>query len=148
MTAVTTRPAPGPPRPYHFPSFTQARLANGAVLLVAPVHRLPVCSLAVVVDAGAELDPAGLEGCAVMTARAMEEGTLQYQGLEFTERLERIGAALSATADWDSASFSMAVMAENCRPRSSSSRASSGNLHFLRPNWRDCARSGCPRSHR
>jgi zinc protease len=112
MTAVTMRPAPGPPRPYHFPSFTHTRLANGAVLLVAPVRRLPVCSLAVVVDAGAELDPAGLEGCAVMTARAMEEGTLQYQGLEFTERLERIGAALTATADWDSASFSMAVMAE------------------------------------
>lgn len=112
MTAVTTRPAPGPPRPFHFPSFTRTRLANGAVLLVAPVRRLPVCALSVVVDAGAELDPPGLEGCAGLTARAMEEGTHQYQGLEFTERLERIGAALSATADWDSASFSMPVMAE------------------------------------
>jgi zinc protease len=47
-----------------------------------------------------------------MTARAMEEGTRLYQGLEFTERLERIGAELAATADWDSASFSMQVMAE------------------------------------
>lgn len=112
MTATATRPAPGPPRPYHFPGFTRTTLANGAILLVAPVHRLSLCALAVVVDAGAELDPAGLEGCAVMTARAMEEGTRQYQGLEFTERLERIGAALNATADWDSASFSMSVMAE------------------------------------
>ena len=81
-------------------------------LLVAPVRRLPVCTLSVVVDAGAELDPAGLEGCAVLTARAMEEGSREYQRLDFTDRLERIGAALSATADWDSASFSMQVMAE------------------------------------
>ncbi|HUF66178.1 MAG TPA: pitrilysin family protein [Gemmatimonadaceae bacterium] len=112
MTAAATRPAPGPPRPYNFPAFTRTRLANGAVLLVAPVRRLPLCALAVVVDAGAELDPAGLEGCAIMTARALEEGTRQHQGLEFTEQLERIGAALSATADWDSASFSLPVMAE------------------------------------
>lgn len=112
MTAVTVRPSPGPPRPYHFPVFTRTRLASGVVVLVAPVRRLPVCTLSVVVDAGAELDPPRLEGCAIMTARAMEEGTREYQGLEFTERLERIGAALSATADWDSASFSMSVMAE------------------------------------
>jgi len=112
MTAATVRPSPGPPRPYQFPAFTRKRLASGVVVLVAPVRRLPVCTLSVVVDAGAELDPPGLEGCAVLTARAMEEGTRQHQGLEFTERLERIGAALSATADWDSASFSMSVMAE------------------------------------
>lgn len=112
MTAAGVRPSPGPPRPYQFPAFSRARLASGVELLVAPVRRLPVCTLSVVVDAGAELDPPGLEGCAVLTARAMEEGTRKYQGLDFTERLERIGAALSATADWDSASFSMQVMAE------------------------------------
>lgn len=112
MTAAAVRPSPGPPRPYQFPAFTRNRLASGVELLVAPMRRLPVCTLSVVVDAGAELDQPGLEGCAVLTARAMEEGTRQYQGLDFTDRLERIGAALSATADWDSASFSMQVMAE------------------------------------
>lgn len=112
MTAAAVRPSPGPPRPYQFPAFARTRLASGVELLVAPVRRLPVCTLSVVVDAGAELDPLGLEGCAVLTARAMEEGSREYQGLDFTDRLERIGAALSATADWDSASFSMQVMAE------------------------------------
>ncbi|HEX6250298.1 MAG TPA: pitrilysin family protein [Gemmatimonadaceae bacterium] len=112
MTVAAVRPAPGPPRPYHFPAFTGTRLASGVQLLVAPVRRLPVCTLSVVIDAGAELDPQGLEGCALLTARAMEEGSRRYEGLDFTDRLERIGAALSATADWDSASFSMQVMAE------------------------------------
>jgi zinc protease len=81
-------------------------------LLVAPVRRLPLCALWIVVDAGAELDPAGFEGCALLTARAVAEGTADYPGIAFTERLERIGAALEAAADWDSAHLSSTMMAE------------------------------------
>ena len=47
------RPAPGAPRPYHFPAFERRALPNGLRLVVAPVRKLPVVSVAAVVDAGA-----------------------------------------------------------------------------------------------
>jgi zinc protease len=112
VSEPTARPAPAPPRPYHFPPFTRARLRNGLQLLVAPMRRLPICTLAVVVDAGAELDPQEREGLSQLTARAVAEGTAEYPGVEFTERLERIGASLAAAADWDSAMFTLSVIAD------------------------------------
>jgi zinc protease len=112
MSDTTVRPAAGPPRPYRFPDHEFTRLGNGMTVLVAPVRRLPICALVLVVDAGAELDDEGSEGCALLTARALAEGTRDYPGIAFTERLERIGASLEAAADWDSAHLSLSVMAE------------------------------------
>jgi zinc protease len=106
------RPTPWPPRPYRFPDYVRTRFDNGLTLLVAPVRRLPICAVSVVVDAGAELDPPGAEGCALLTARALAEGTRQAPGIVFTERLERIGASLEAAADWDGAHLSLAVMSQ------------------------------------
>jgi zinc protease len=112
MSDTTVRPAAGPPRPYRFPDHEATRLDNGLTVLLAPVRRLPICALSLVVDAGAELDDEGSEGCALLAARALAEGTRDYPGIAFTERLERIGASLEAAADWDSAYLSLSVMAE------------------------------------
>lgn len=112
MTEAVVRPAPGPPRPYSFPAFTRSELPSGLSLLVAPVRRLPICALSIVVDAGAELDPAGEEGRALLTARALAEGTAEFPGIAFTEKLEGIGAALEAGADWDGTHLSLSVLAE------------------------------------
>ncbi|MEX2325296.1 MAG: hypothetical protein WD553_00780, partial [Gemmatimonadaceae bacterium] len=71
---VATRPQPGPPRPYSFPRFERASLDNGAGLLVAEIAKLPVVTVTVVVNAGAETDPRGKEGLAQLTARCLVEG--------------------------------------------------------------------------
>ena len=104
------RPAPGAPRPYHFPSFERRALPNGLSLLVAPVHKLPVVTVVAVVDAGAVCDPAAKEGVAQLTARAMLEGAAGVGGAELVERFERLGTALDASADWDGAIFRLNVM--------------------------------------
>ena len=41
-TAHAPRPAPAPPRSYHFPRFERRTLANGLRLVVAPVTKLPL----------------------------------------------------------------------------------------------------------
>ena len=53
--AVTksARPRPGPPREYQFPRFFRRRLTNGVELVVAPVSKLPIATVVVLVDAGA-----------------------------------------------------------------------------------------------
>ena len=105
------RPAPGAPRPYRFPAFERRELPNGLRLVVAPVRKLPVVSVAAVVDAGAAADPAGREGLAVLTARALDEGTAEFDALALADRVERLGASLDAGADWDAAIVSLTTLA-------------------------------------
>ena len=81
------RPAPSAPRPYHFPAFTRRRLDNGLELVVAPVHKLPLVTVIVLVDAGAAVDPEGREGLAQLTAQALAEGTATMDGVALTDRV-------------------------------------------------------------
>lgn len=105
------RPPAGPPRPFHFPPFARRTLPNGLTLVVAPVRRLPVVSVVAVVEAGAAADPAGREGLAVLTARLLTEGTASMDGLALADRVERLGATLDASADWDAAIVSLTTLA-------------------------------------
>jgi len=108
--AGSSRPQPGPPREYRFPIFERVTLDNGLGLIVAPVHKLPIVSAAVVVDAGAAAEAAGTEGVAQITARILLEGTRKRNGDAVSEQFERWGAAVGASADWDAAMLSMTVL--------------------------------------
>jgi zinc protease len=91
-------------------------MPNGMGVVVAPVTKLPVVTVAVVIDAGAVCDPAGREGLAQLTARLLLEGTATSDGAELTERLESLGASAEANADWDSAVLTMTALADNLEP--------------------------------
>jgi zinc protease len=112
MTAPTmaTRPAPSAPRPYAFPAFERRTLPNGLRLVVAPVRKLPVVTVLAVVDAGAVCDPAGQDGLAQLTARALVEGTQSLDGAALAARVEGLGTGLDAGADWDAAMAQLTVL--------------------------------------
>ena len=78
------RPKPGPPRSYHFPRFERRRLENGLEIVVASVSKLPLATVAVLVDAGAVCDPQGREGTAQLVAKLLLEGTEKSDGAELT----------------------------------------------------------------
>ncbi len=108
---MAERPVAGPPRPYRFPSFERHTLDNGMQLIIAPVRQLPVVTVLAVVEAGASGDPAGKEGLAHLTAALLQEGTIVSDGGELTERVEQLGAALDAYADWDTALVKLTTLA-------------------------------------
>jgi len=114
MTAVAgpPRPIPGPTRDYRFPAFERLTLPNGLALVIAPVAKLPVVTVVALVDAGAAADPVGREGVAQLTARVLAEGTERSSGSELADRFERLGTALDATADWDSAMIRFTVTSD------------------------------------
>lgn len=113
-TAKAPRPIPGPPREYHFPRFERRRLDNGLEVVVAPVTKLPLTTVAVISDAGAVCDPPGREGTAQLVAKLMVEGgTERSDGAELTARFERLGASIDSHADWDAAVMTMTVLAEH-----------------------------------
>ena len=119
MTGTTTqrsgptpRPSPTEPRSYHFPEFERRVLPNGMRLVVAPVAKLPLVSIAAIVDAGASAEREGQDGVAALTAQLLLEGAAGLDGAALTERFERIGTSVDAHADWDAATVSSTVLAE------------------------------------
>lgn len=109
---VAERPAPGPPRAYRFPEFESHTLGNGLRVVVAPVRKLPVASARLVLDAGAMTEPAGAEGVALLTARALLEGTESRDAESLAIDLERLGSSVDVTATWDLAALSATVLAD------------------------------------
>ena len=106
------RPKPGPVRSYRFPQFTDEKLASGIRLVTAPVEKLPVVTVLVVVDAGSANDPPGKEGVAALTAATLLEGTSQLSGSELAETFERLGTSVDSGADWDSAFAKITMLSE------------------------------------
>lgn len=109
---VAERPAPGPARPYRFPSFERVTLANGLRLIIASAPKLPLVTLLAVVDGGAIADPSGREGLAQLTAQLLGEGTTRLDGIALADRFERLGTAFDASASWDAAMAGLTVVSE------------------------------------
>src|SRR3954466_10425108 len=103
------RPTAGPPLSYRFPTFTDEKLANGIRLITAPVEKLPLVTLLVLVDAGSTREARGKEGIAALTASGLLEGTAEYHGAELAQEFERLGTSLETRVDWDRRFFKSTV---------------------------------------
>ena len=115
MTAGTrvvgTRPAPGSPRPYAFPSVRRTRLENGLSVASIDMPGRPLLAASLLITTGAADEPADRAGATVLMARALTEGTRHRSAIEFVEASERLGASIHAEAGWDAMSVSVDVPA-------------------------------------
>ena len=108
--AMADRPPAGPPRAYRFPEFARHRLTNGVQLVVAPVRKLPVATVRLALDAGAMTEPRGAEGVALLTAKALLEGTASRDADALAIELERLGASVEIGVGWDLATLTATVV--------------------------------------
>jgi zinc protease len=100
VTLVATRPDPGIPRPYSFPSITRVT-AGGGLIVAAHLPGQILATASLLLDAGAERETAGREGTGTVLAKALEEGTASRDSAAFALALEGLGAELSTSVDWD-----------------------------------------------
>lgn len=98
LTLVTQQPALGTPTPYRLPPVEEFRLENGLRVVVVRQSSMPLVQGRLIVDAGAEHEPAAQNGLAVLTASLLPEGTAQMAGPELAERMERLGAQFQTGA--------------------------------------------------
>jgi zinc protease len=87
-------------------------LPGGIRLVTAPVAKLPVVTVLVIVDAGSAHDPSGKEGVAALTAGALLEGGEELDGAAIAERFEQLGTSVESGADWDSAFVKITALSE------------------------------------
>jgi len=111
MTVTAHRPGPGAARPYRFPRIVRRAVAGGEVVGAhLPGHRLAVAVL--LLDAGADREPAGREGLAGVLGKAIEEGTVARDSAGYALAIERLGTELFVSVDWDSFRVGVQVPAE------------------------------------
>ncbi len=113
---VATRPTPGTPRPYDFPTIGRTTLDNGLTVLIADLPGRPLVTASLVLPIGAADEPAAAGGSAVLAARALTEGTERYDAVALVEASERLGASLHAEAGWDATSIGVDVPASRLAP--------------------------------
>ncbi|HEX2209011.1 MAG TPA: pitrilysin family protein [Longimicrobium sp.] len=95
---VAQQPALGSVRPYTLPPVEYFQLDNGLRVVAVRQTTVPLVTARLIVDAGAEHEPAARNGLAVLTANLLPEGTARMSGPELAERMERLGAQFQTGA--------------------------------------------------
>jgi zinc protease len=102
-----TIPPPGPAPALHVPTWTKTALANGADLIISEKHDLPLVSFSITfLGGGDQLEPAGREGVASLTAALLSEGTKTRDGDTLSNALQLLGTTVTANVGGESGSIS------------------------------------------
>jgi zinc protease len=106
LPEVGAPPVPTVPRPERF------TLQNG--LRVLAVHRddLPQVAIRMVIPAGSVMDPADAPGVASLVGALLTEGTDDLSANVLNERIDMLGAALSARVGHDHAEVDLGLLSE------------------------------------
>ena len=81
------------------PEYERVELENGAVLLLAEKHDVPLVGMQAVVRGGSVADPADKAGLAELLATVMQKGAGDRNAAEFAEAAAGVGGNISAGAD-------------------------------------------------
>lgn len=108
----------GPPMPDEFPTidFPDAErmtLDNGMQVQLVRREAIPVVNMSLVFDAGYAADQSAVPGTASMVGAMLSEGTRRLNSLEISDRLQRLGASLSAGANVDMSYVGLSALREN-----------------------------------
>jgi predicted Zn-dependent peptidase len=103
-------PAPGPVRPFSFPPIRRAKLANGLQVIVAELHRFPVVSVDLVMNAGAVAEADDRSGVATLVTGLLESGTEDFTADQIAERTDDLGLSLETGTGWDTGQIGFSAL--------------------------------------
>lgn len=109
-------PAAGPEPTFHVPAFKRFKLKNGAEVILAEFHDLPLVEVHLVVKTGGGANPAGQAGLADLTSNMLDEGTSTRSALQIAEQVGALGAALSTASSWDGSSVTLSTITRTFEP--------------------------------
>jgi len=96
-----TAPAPLSPVAFNIPQAFQTTLKNGLKIVIFEDNRLPLVSFRLAFFSGDVNDPDDADGLTSAMAAMLTEGTRNYTSLALAEKIERLGANISASSSDD-----------------------------------------------
>ncbi len=110
-------PTPGPAPTLHVPEWTRTRLADGAELVVAPKHDLPLVSFSIDFVGGADnFEPAGKVGVASLTAQMLSEGTPTRSADALSDALQMLGTSVRARVSDEGGAVGFTALRDRFEP--------------------------------
>ena len=103
MTQAIRKTVPDPlaPLPFNIPQPYATALDNGLKIVIFEDQRLPLVSYRLAFLAGDASDPSDQFGLTSAMATMLTEGTANYSSRELAEKIERLGASISASSSED-----------------------------------------------
>jgi len=105
-------PEAGPPKAFHPPTPSVAKLPNGLSVVVVERPGLPLLTLHLVVKSGAESDPPQLPGTAQLTAEVLTQGTSRRSARDISDAVDGMAAQLSSSGSWDLSNVELTVLSD------------------------------------
>ena len=102
-------PALGAPPKLTLPAIQKRALANGLPVWIVESHEVPLVQVNLLIQAGANDDPAGKFGLASLTASMLDEGAGKRSALEIADAVDFLGADLSASGSFDASAVRLNV---------------------------------------
>ncbi len=110
-------PAAGKAPALSVPTWTRTKLANGAELVVAEKHDLPLVALSIsFVGGSTTFEPADKLGVAAITAQMLFEGTPTRTADELADAQQRLGASIVADVGLESGTIGFTSLKDRFEP--------------------------------
>ncbi len=100
-------------RPFCLPPIDRLQTKGRLPVFFAAGQKLPVVGIHLIHPTGAEADPPGKAGLADLAAEMLILGTKKESASQLAERVDRMGALLSAHAGWDYSSLHVVGLKED-----------------------------------
>ncbi|HEY2825386.1 MAG TPA: pitrilysin family protein [Gemmatimonadales bacterium] len=113
----TKAPTPGHAPTLTVPTWTKAKLANGADLIVTQKHDLPLVAFTISFVGGrANYEPADKPGTASFTSQMLSEGTTTKTGEQFSDAQQLLGTSIFATVGNESGAIGFTALKTKLEP--------------------------------
>jgi predicted Zn-dependent peptidase len=109
-------PAVGPPTVVSFPPIVRERLSNGLAVWVIEQARMPVASMALMIDRGTSSDPGDRPGRAALSADLLDERAGDRDAIQLADAFERLGSHLNLDVGPDVMRFEATTLSRFVAP--------------------------------
>lgn len=98
------------------PQTERATLPNGIRVIMAPRKEVPMVTVRLVVQGGAESDPTEKAGLSDITGELLQRGAGEMDATAFAEKLDSLGASLSIGTDAQSTTVRLEFLSKDTTP--------------------------------
>ena len=109
-------PAPGAAVEFHAPVPKAFKLKNGLQVFLIERHDVPLVTLGLAIQAGADSDPAGKAGLASLTVDLLDEGTTTRDASAIALGFEALGARFNAESEADASALRVTALSSTLEP--------------------------------